>query len=175
MLGKYINQFMPDNELSVNEEFFIENMDGNRVLIGCADRYKIEDVDGGILTAAVMNEKDKPPAMLLEAALIDLLRENYLVKKKPFYPSFGERYYHISPSGNVIYANFAGCAEDLDSDFRNEMSAVFYKNSDSEVYKPGDRVCQLVIMPIPAIEFIEVDELSETERGANGFGSTGVR
>lgn len=83
MLGKYINQFMADNELSVNEEFFIENMDGNRVLIGCADRYKIEDVDGGILTAAVMNEKDKPPAMLLEAALIDLLRENYLVKKKP--------------------------------------------------------------------------------------------
>lgn len=32
MLGKYINQFMADNELSVNEEFFIENMDGNRVL-----------------------------------------------------------------------------------------------------------------------------------------------
>ena len=77
MLGKYINQFMADNELSVNEEFFIENMDGNRVLIGCADRYKIEDVDGGILTAAVMNEKDKPPAMLLEAALIDLL--NWIV------------------------------------------------------------------------------------------------
>lgn len=113
MLGKYINQFMADNELSVNEEFFIENMDGNRVLIGCADRYKIEDVDGGILTAAVMNEKDKPPAMLLEAALIDLLRENYLVKKKPFYPVVGEYYYYISPSGNVIYANFTGCAEDL--------------------------------------------------------------
>ena len=50
MLGKYINQFMADNELSVNEEFFIKNMDGNRVLIGCADCYKIEDVDGGILT-----------------------------------------------------------------------------------------------------------------------------
>lgn len=113
MLGKYINQFMADNELSVNEEFFIENMDRNRVLIGCADRYKIEDVDGGILTAAVMNEKDKPPAMLLEAALIDLLRENYLVKKKPFYPAVGEYYYYISPSGNVIYANFTGCAEDL--------------------------------------------------------------
>lgn len=36
MLGRYINQFMADNELSVNEEFFIENMDGNRVLIGVA-------------------------------------------------------------------------------------------------------------------------------------------
>lgn len=75
MIGKYINQFMADNELLVNEEFFIKNMDGNRVLIGLADRYKIEDIDGGILTAVVMNEKDKPPAMLLESALIDLLVE----------------------------------------------------------------------------------------------------
>lgn len=48
-------------------------MDGNRVLIGCADRYKIEDIDGGILTAVVMNEKDKPPAMLLESALMGKL------------------------------------------------------------------------------------------------------
>lgn len=46
MIGKYINQFMADNELLVNEEFFIKNMDGNRVLIGLADRYKIEDIDG---------------------------------------------------------------------------------------------------------------------------------
>lgn len=113
MLGKYINQFMADNELSVNEEFFIENMDGDRVLIGCADRYKIEDIDGGILTAAVMNEKDKPPAMLLEAELIDLLRENYLVKKKPFYPSFGERYYFISPIGLVSNRRFYETTEDF--------------------------------------------------------------
>lgn len=113
MLGKYINQFMADNELSVNEEFFIENMDGNRVLIGCADRYKIEDIDGGILTAVVMNEKDKPPAMLLEAALIDLLRENYFIEKKPFCPSFGERYYYIAPTGDVFSSIFNGMAEDF--------------------------------------------------------------
>lgn len=50
--------------------------------------YKIEDIDGGILTAVVMNEKDKPPAMLLESALIDLLRENYFIEKKPFYPGY---------------------------------------------------------------------------------------
>ena len=84
MIGKYINQFMADNELLVNEEFFIKNMDGNRVLIGLADRYKIEDIDGGILTAVVMSEKDKPPAMLLESALIDLLRENYFIEKSLF-------------------------------------------------------------------------------------------
>ena len=102
MLGKYINQFMTDNELSVNEEFLIKDLDGNRVLISFADRYKIEDIDGGILTTVVMNEKDKPPAMLLEAALIDLLRENYLVKKKPFYPVVGEYYYYISLLRNSL-------------------------------------------------------------------------
>lgn len=111
MIGKYINQFMADNELLVNEEFFIKNMDGNRVLIGLADRYKIEDIDGGILTAVVMNEKDKPPAMLLESALIDLLRENYFIEKKPFYPAIGERYYFVSPTGRIEEKIFSGTAE----------------------------------------------------------------
>jgi dUTP pyrophosphatase len=37
----------------------------------------------------------------------------------------------------------------------------------------GDKVAQLVIMPYPEIEFEEVDELPESERGANGHGSTG--
>lgn len=112
MISKYIQQFMDDNELSVNEEFFIENMDGNRVLIGFADRYKIEDIDGGILTA-VTNEKDEPPAMLLEAAFIDLLRENYFVKKKPFCPAFGERYYYVAPTGVVMSSIFISNAEDF--------------------------------------------------------------
>lgn len=113
MLGKYINQFLADNDLSVNEEFFMEDMDGNRVRIGFADRYKIEDIDGGILTAVVMNETHEPPATLLEVAFIDLLRENYLVKKKPFYPAFGERYYYVSPTGVVMNQKFISNAEDF--------------------------------------------------------------
>lgn len=113
MLSKYINQFMKDNDLLVNEEFFIETLDGSRVLLGFADRYKIKDFNGGILTAVVMKEKDEPPAMLLEAALIDLLRENYLVKKKPFCPSFGERYYYVAPTGAVMNSRFNGVAEDF--------------------------------------------------------------
>ena len=40
-------------------------------------------------------------------------------------------------------------------------------------YNIGDKVAQLVIMPYPEIEFEEVDELPESERGANGHGSTG--
>lgn len=63
--------------------------------------------------------------MLLEAALIDLLRENYLVKKKPFYPVVGEYYYYISPSGNVIadrvYIAFKLKSITLDKQFERMM------------------------------------------------------
>lgn len=41
------------------------------------------------------------------------------------------------------------------------------------IYKVGERVGQIIIMPYPNIEFIESDELSDTERGEGGFGSTG--
>ena len=42
-------------------------------------------------------------------------------------------------------------------------------------YEIGDRIGQLIIMPYPTIEFEEVEELSETERGEGGFGSTGKK
>ena len=62
----------------------------------------------------------------------------------------------------------------IDSDFRAAISAIFYKRRQYvEPYKVGDRVAQLVIVPIANVEFVEVDKLSETERGAGGFGSTG--
>lgn len=40
-------------------------------------------------------------------------------------------------------------------------------------YSPGERIGQLIIVPYPIIEFVEVDELSKTERGVGGHGSTG--
>lgn len=62
----------------------------------------------------------------------------------------------------------------IDSDFRGSISLVFYKNTQCIVpYWPGDRIGQLVIMPIPEVEFVEAEELSETERGEGGYGSTG--
>lgn len=39
---------------------------------------------------------------------------------------------------------------------------------------PGDRVCQMVIIKCEDAEFMSVDELSDSDRGANGYGSTGV-
>lgn len=62
----------------------------------------------------------------------------------------------------------------IDSDYRGSISFVFYKPKVCIMpYFPGDRIGQLVIMPIPEVEFVEAEELSETERGAGGYGSTG--
>ena len=62
----------------------------------------------------------------------------------------------------------------IDSDYRGEITGVFDLLPEiSECYKPGERFAQLVIVPIPKVEFIEVEELSETKRGTGGYGSTG--
>ena len=42
-------------------------------------------------------------------------------------------------------------------------------------YEVGDRIGQLIIIPYPQIEFVEVEELDDTERGAGGYGHTGVK
>ena len=62
----------------------------------------------------------------------------------------------------------------IDSDYRGEISVFLRNNSDVDfTIHPGDRVAQLLLMPVALPEIIEVDELSDTERGAGGFGSTG--
>jgi dUTP pyrophosphatase len=71
----------------------------------------------------------------------------------------------------------SNCVGVVDSGYRGELQATFNKinqNSASENdYKVGDRIAQIMIIPYPPIEFVEVDELSNTERGEGGFGSTG--
>lgn len=72
---------------------------------------------------------------------------------------------------NLSLANSVGV---IDSDYRGEIKAVF--NVDNEVlddYEIGDRVCQLVIMPVLMCELVNTDDLSDTVRGTGGFGSTG--
>ena len=62
----------------------------------------------------------------------------------------------------------------IDSGYRGEIRVVLL-NTDAEhtfVAEPGDRIAQLVVLPIPELEPVEVDELPETERGVRGFGSS---
>lgn len=79
----------------------------------------------------------------------------------------------LAAKENLRPANCVGVA---DSDYRGEYIVALHNDSDTEkVVKNGDRIAQLVIMPFLSVEFTEVEELDETQRGAGGFGSTGKR
>ena len=62
----------------------------------------------------------------------------------------------------------------IDSGYRGELRVVLL-NTDRErtyVAEAGERVAQLVVLPVPELELVEVDELPGTERGVRGFGSS---
>lgn len=77
---------------------------------------------------------------------------------------------------DLSLANHVGV---IDSGFRGEVSfkfkqtCGFIENEEGHDYSIGERVGQIIILPYPQINFIEVDELSSTERGEGGYGSTG--
>jgi dUTP pyrophosphatase len=62
----------------------------------------------------------------------------------------------------------------IDSGYRGEVHVVLLNTDRSEpfVIEPGMRIAQLVVLPVPALELVEVDELPESERGIRGFGSS---
>lgn len=62
----------------------------------------------------------------------------------------------------------------IDSDYRGEVKVALHNHSDQpQTVEPGERVAQLVIVPFLAAEYEEAQELSDTDRGEGGFGSTG--
>lgn len=70
----------------------------------------------------------------------------------------------------------ANCVGVCDSDYRGEYIVALHNDSDQmRSIAPGERIAQLVLMPFLHVEFVEAEELDETERGAGGFGSTGTK
>ena len=83
--------------------------------------------------------------------------------------SVSKTYYHLANSVGVI-----------DSSYRGEIlvkmrEAITAEGEPLKDYEVGEKIAQLIIIPYPQIELEEVDELSDTERGEGGFGSTGNR
>ena len=69
----------------------------------------------------------------------------------------------------------ANCVGVVDSDYTGEIKVgLINLNNEEFVIKNGERIAQMVIMPVSTAKFTVVDELEQTERGAGGFGSTGV-
>lgn len=68
----------------------------------------------------------------------------------------------------------SNCEGTVDENYRGEVSAVFYHvMPNMPRYKVGDRVCQIKLGFTLPMEFVEVSELNETDRGTKGYGSTG--
>jgi dUTP pyrophosphatase len=69
----------------------------------------------------------------------------------------------------------SNCVGVIDSGYRGELQATFKKTNglDSLKYKVGERGAQIIILPYPQVKMVESEELSNTERGDGGFGSTG--
>lgn len=75
--------------------------------------------------------------------------------------------------------NLTNCVGIIDAGYRGEIMCKFKKALENQFhlngneYVVGDRIAQIMIIPRPEISFIEVDDLSDSERGVGGFGSTG--
>lgn len=77
--------------------------------------------------------------------------------------SIRDRGFHLCNSVGVI-----------DSGYRGEILFSFYRAQGLlSAYKQGDKIGQLVILPLPQVELVEVSDLSESDRGTKGLGSTG--
>jgi|TARA_B110000971_G_scaffold202648_1_gene222566 dUTP pyrophosphatase len=72
---------------------------------------------------------------------------------------------------NITVLNTPGT---IDADYRGEIKVILINlGKEKFIIKNGDRIAQMVICPVVQADLEEVDELSDTERGSGGFGSTG--
>jgi dUTP pyrophosphatase len=68
----------------------------------------------------------------------------------------------------------ANCVGVIDSDYRGEVMVKLHHDGNGLVpFAAGDRIAQAMIIPVHTVELEEADDLSETDRGEGGFGSTG--
>lgn len=65
----------------------------------------------------------------------------------------------------------------IDSNYRGELKVILLNTDPDKSFtiEIGDRIAQLIVMPVPTINFEQVEELTESQRGESGFGSSGIR
>ena len=72
----------------------------------------------------------------------------------------------------IVLGNLVGL---IDSDYQGElMISAWNRGASNFTIEPGDRIAQLVVVPVQHVEFSVVNEFSSTDRGADGFGSSGL-
>ena len=83
--------------------------------------------------------------------------------------------YSRSGHGFKNDVRLANCVGVIDSDYTGEVKVkLTIDNDGSFIVSHGDRIAQAMLIKVPCVQLVEVNELKTTERGANGFGSTGT-
>ena len=127
--------------------------------------YKTSGSSGLDLTALIESKIIIPPkkSALISTGLSIAIPDDTEVQIRP---RSG-----LAAKSNITVLNTPGT---IDSDYRGELKIILFNHGDKEfVVNNGDRIAQMVLMPILKIEFEEVDNLPKTIRGSGGFGSTG--
>lgn len=132
---------------------------------------KAHPTDAGFDLTAVSKEYDKHGALVFGTGIAMEIPVGYVGL---VFPRSSIAEYDVAQSDAVGV---------IDSGYRGEIMVKFKpttyyaKNRDSlspsRSYKVGERIAQIIIMPIPEVEFVETDNLSKTDRGTGGHGSTG--
>ena len=79
----------------------------------------------------------------------------------------------LAAKKNISVLNTPGT---IDSDYRGELKIILFNHGEKDfIINNGDRIAQMVLVPILKMEFEEVDNLPDTVRGQGGFGSTGKK
>ncbi len=83
----------------------------------------------------------------------------------------------VRPRSGLFRRGVIGMLGTIDADYRGELHVTLYclPSADSFEVRDGDRIAQLVVSRLASVEWHEVETLDETERGAGGHGSTGLR
>ena len=80
----------------------------------------------------------------------------------------------IKSKSGLNVKNGLRCEGVVDAGYTGGIIVKLYNDSNvPHIFEEGDKVTQIVILPIPETELVQVDSLEETERGSNGFGSSG--
>ena len=81
----------------------------------------------------------------------------------------------IRPRSGLAKQGIVATIGTIDCDYRGVVGVNLFNHSwKALTVRDGERICQLVIQEVPKVQMIEVEELSETERGERGFGSSGL-
>ena len=127
--------------------------------------YKTSGASGLDLMAFIKEPIEIKPktSSLIPTGLSVAFSENYEIQIRP---RSG-----LAAKKNITVLNTPGT---IDSDYRGEIKVIIYNHGDEEfLVNNGDRIAQMILAPVVKMELEEVNNLPESIRGKDGFGSTG--